>query len=85
MEQITKSNILDFVSRHYAAFSAGTKKWADLEVQMTFSKILEFVKWSKKSPACGLKRGWKIFSKSIDRRFFFIMLTIILRLMIIVI
>ena len=39
----TFSNILEFVSRHYAGFSAGTKIRGNLELRFTFSKILEFV------------------------------------------
>ncbi len=53
-EQFTFSGIAEFVSRHYAAFSAGSKIGADLEVQITFSGIAEFVKWAQKKPP---KRG----------------------------
>jgi len=42
--QITKSNILDFVSRRDAAFSVCAKIGAYLAVQITFSTYMEFVK-----------------------------------------
>ena len=49
----TFSNILEFVSRHYAAFSAGTKIRGNFELRFTFSKILEFVKRAKKIASKG--------------------------------
>lgn len=52
--QITKSAILDFVSRCNAVFSARTKIVGDLEVHFTFSGITEFVKWAKKIASKGV-------------------------------
>jgi len=48
--KITISNILEFVSRRGATFSACAKIVGVLEVHFTFSKILDFVKWAKKIP-----------------------------------
>ena len=42
--QITFSGITEFVSRRGADFSASAKIGGDLEVQFTFSKILDFVR-----------------------------------------
>jgi len=41
--QITFSNIMEFVSRHYAVFSACAKISGVLKAQFTFSRIAEFV------------------------------------------
>jgi len=38
---------MEFVSRYNAAFSAYAKIWGDLGVQITFSRIMEFVKCAK--------------------------------------
>ena len=46
--QNTFSGITEFVSRHYAAFSAPTIFRDDLEVRFTFSHIRDFVKRSEK-------------------------------------
>ena len=47
----TFSNILEFVSRHYAGFSGGTKIRGNFEVHFTFSTYMEFVKRAKKNPS----------------------------------
>ena len=41
----TNSNILEFVSRHNADFSARTIFSGDFEARFTFSNILDFVKF----------------------------------------
>jgi len=49
--QFTFSAMAEFVSRRYAVFSAGSKIVGVLELHFTFSTYMEFVKWTKKSPA----------------------------------